>query len=191
MLLEDNYKTNFTDKELEDTAGKDKTRADVRATLLALNSIGDVKPVFTASQTTDYEKAAYKIVNNLSSLVKTEVAKVTEGTSANYADPTESSATDLQKWLFAAGRAVGDYKVIESTSTSTNSTTGEQTTTITNTWYCVEKTMVLDEELTKNAYYIKLTDDAEGTGADRRTEGRCHVHGTDRYQDPREVRRVG
>lgn len=159
------YETNFTKANVTDTAGKDKTRADVRATLLALNSIGDVKPVFTASQTTDYEKAAYKIVNNLSSLVKTEVAKVTEGTSANYADPTESSATDLQKWLFAAGRAVGDYKVIESTSTSTNSTTGEQTTTITNTWYCVEKTMVLDEELTKNAYYIKLTDDAEGTEA--------------------------
>ncbi len=153
------YKTNITDKEnITDTAGKDKTKADVLTTILALNEIGDAKAVFTSDQTGDYEKAAYSIVTSINTTASTEVKKVTESSSA-YADPTGSSATDLQKWLFGEGRKVGDTHVIETKSTSKDSTTGKETTTTTYTWYIVEDMMVLDTEKTKDAYYISLTDD--------------------------------
>ncbi len=151
------YKTNITDKSVEDAAGKDKTKADVLTTILALNEIGENKEIFTSDKTGAYEKAAYAIVTTINTTAATEVKKVTES-SAAYADPTGSSATDLQKWLFANGRKVGDYTVIEAKTTSKGSD-GKETTTTTYTWYIVEEVMVKDEEKTKDAYYIRLTDD--------------------------------
>lgn len=157
--FEDQYKAKITDKKVEDAAGKDQTKADVRTTLLALNSIGENKAVFTDKDTDAYKKAAYEIANTINSSVKTETAKVTE-TSAAWADPKGTSATDLQKWLFGDGRKAGDYTVLEAKSTTKDKTTGKDVTTITYTWYLVDETMVLDTEKTKNAYYILLSDDA-------------------------------
>ncbi len=151
------YKTNITDKKVEDTAGKDQTKADVLTTILALNKLGDAKEVFTSDKKGDYEKAAYTIVTSINTTAGTEVKKVAES-SAAYADPTGKNATDLQKWLFGAGRKKGDFTVLETKTTSEDSA-GKETTTTTYTWYIVEDVMVLDTELTKNAYYIRLTDD--------------------------------
>ena len=157
------YETNITKKDIEDTAGMEQTKADVKTTLLALNSIGDAKAVFTSSDTDAYKKAAYAIVTALNTTVSTETAKVKES-SAAWADPAGSSATDLQKWLFGTGRKAGDYTVLKTTSTSSSSSSSSSTTsTDTYTWYLVEETMILDTEKTKNAHYILLSDDAEGT----------------------------
>ena len=162
LKFDTNYKTNFTDKNVEDTAGKDTTKADVKTTILALNSIGDAKAVFKSDDTDAYKKAAYTVASLINTSIKTEFDKIKTGTSAAYADPKGASATDLQKWLFGDGRKVNDVNVIESKSTSKDSA-GKETTTYSYTWYLVEETMTLDTELTKNAYYILLSDDAEGT----------------------------
>ncbi len=154
----DLYKTNITDKKILDEAGQDKTKADVLTTVLALNEIGDAEAVFTSNQTSDYEKAAYTIANTIHTSAKTEVAKVTESSSA-YADPTGTSLTDLQKWLFGEGRKAGDYTVIKTETKSTDKTTGKETVTTSYTWYVVNETMVLNTEKTKDAYYILLSDD--------------------------------
>lgn len=164
------YKTNVTDKEIEDTAGTEQTKADVLTTILVLNDLAGkdengeaIKAVFTADDTDDYKKAAYTICNNINTKVKTELSNVKEST-AQWTDPTASSATELNKWLFGDGRKTGDTKIIETKSTSTDSTTGASTTTTSYTWYVVgEDVMKLDTEHTKNAYYVMLSDDAEGT----------------------------
>ena len=159
--FEANYKSNFTDKKVEDTAGKDKTKADVRTTLLSLFEVGENKAVFTDKDTDAYKKAAFGIVKAINSLVSNQ--KITETTSP-WSDPTSSSATDLQKWLFGDGRKTGDTKLIETKSTTKDKETGKETTTITYTWYIIgENVNKLDEEFTKNAHYIVLTDDKEGT----------------------------
>ena len=152
--FEDNYKTHFTDKDVEDTAGKDQTKADIRATLLAMNGIGENTTLhFVSTDTEAYKAAGYAIVKAINSLVS---AQTVSETTAPWADPKGTSATELQKWLFGEGRKEGDTKVIE-----TKTTSGETTTT-TYTWYIVEEdVMVLDEEFTKNAHYILLTDDAK------------------------------
>lgn len=156
------YKTNVTDKKIED-ADKDKTKADVLTTVLALNELTEDEAVFSSEDTDDYKKAAYTICTNINTKSKTELAKVKES-EAKWADPEATSATELQKWLFGAGRKEGDTKVIETKTTSKDSTTGKETTTYSYTWYVVgEDVMVLDEEHTKNAYYILLSDDEEGT----------------------------
>lgn len=157
--FEAQYKTNFTDAEVEDTAGQEQTKADVRTTLLAMNGVGDNEAVFTSNDTDDYKKAAFAIAKAINSSVTGQT--ITQNTSAAWADPTAATATELQKWLFGDGRKEGDTKVISTTSTSTGSD-GKQTTTTTYTWYIVEEdVLVRDEELTKNAHYILLTDDAE------------------------------
>ena len=157
--FEDQYKAKITDKNIEDAAGKDQTKADVRTTLLALNEIGENKAVFTDKDTDDYKKAAYELTTIINNSVKVETAKVTES-SAAWADPTGTSATDLQKWLFGDGRKAGDYTVLEAKSTSKDSTTGKDVTTTTYTWYVVDEAQALDTEKTKDAYYILLSDDA-------------------------------
>ena len=162
LKFKDQYKANFTDKKVEDTAGEEQTKADVRTTLLALNEIGDAKAVFTDKDTEDYKKAAYAIAKAINSSVSTETAKVKES-SAAWADPKGEKATDLQKWLFADGRKEGDTNLIE-TKTESKDKEGKTTTTYSYTWYIVEKdVMKLDEEHTKNAHYILLSDDKEGT----------------------------
>jgi len=161
--FETHYKTNFTDKKVEDTAGEDKTREDVKTTLLSLAGIEAYKDkaVFTDKKdASDYEKAGYAIVKTINTSVSTETAKIKEST-ANWSDPTAANATELNKWLFADGRKEGDFKVIETKNTSKDKD-GKETTTYTYTWCIVEENpMKLDEEHTKNAYYIQLTDDGE------------------------------
>ena len=162
------YKTNITDKKIEDTAGAEKTKADVLTTVLVLKELAgkdadgnDIKAVFTDKDTDAYKKAAYTICNNIVTSANTELNKVKEST-ANWADPKGTSATDLQKWLFGEGRKEGDTKIIETKTTSKDSTTGKDVTTTSYTWYIVGKdVMKLDTELTKNAYYIMLTDDGK------------------------------
>ncbi len=160
--FDDLYKKNITDKSITDEAGKDVTKANVHTTILALNEIGENQAVFKSDATSDFDEAAYTICTTINTSAKLEVDKVAESSSP-YAEATSSSATDLQRWLFGPGRKVGDYTVLETKSTSTDSTTGEETTVSTYTWYIVEEMMILDTELTKNAYYIKLTDDTAGT----------------------------
>ena len=161
--FEDQYNTNFTKTEVEDTAGKDKTKEDVKTTLLSLAGLEEYKDkaVFTDKDTDGYKKAAYAIVKAINSLVKAQTDKITEGGSAAWSDPKAENASELAKWLFADGRKEGDTKVIETKSTSKDSS-GKETTTYSYTWYLVEKdVMKLDEEYTKNAYYVQLTDDGK------------------------------
>ena len=161
------YKTNITDKKIED-ADQAKTKADVLTTVLvSLELAGkdadgnEIKAVFTKDDTDAYKKAAYTICNNITTSAKTELNKVKEST-AKWADPKGTSATDLQKWLFGEGRKEGDTKLIPTTTTSKDSTTGKDVTTTSYTWYIVSKdVMKLDDEHTKNAYYIMLTDDGK------------------------------
>ena len=111
--FESNYKTQITEKNIED-ADKEKTKADVRTTLLALNEVGDAEAVFKSDDTDAYKKACYNIANTINSTVKTQVAKVTE-TKKTWADATASSADDLTKWLFGdEGRKAGDTTVLKS-----------------------------------------------------------------------------
>ena len=161
------YKTNVTDKSIEDAAGAEQTKADVLTTILVLNGLAgkdadgnEIKAVFTAEDTDAYKKAAYTICTNINTTTKTELNNVKE-TTATWSDPTAASATDLNKWLFGEGRKTGDTKVIETKTTSKDSTTGKDVTTPTYTWYVVgDEVMKLDTEHTKNAYYVYLTDDA-------------------------------
>ena len=156
------YKTNITDKSIEDAAGAEQTKADVLTTILVLNALADeeTKAVFASTDTDDYKKAAYTICTNINTSAKTELNKVAES-SAKWSDPTASTASDLNKWLFGEGRKEGDTKIITATTTSKDSTTGKDVTTTTYTWYMVgEDVMKLDTEHTKNAYYVFVTDDA-------------------------------
>ena len=161
------YKTNVTDKSIEDAAGAEQTKADVLTTILVLNNLAgkdadgnEIKAVFTDKDTDAYKKAAYTICTNIKTSAATELNNVKE-TTATWSDPTASSATDLNKWLFGEGRKTGDTKVISTSTTKKDSTTGKDVTTTTYTWYLVgEDVMKLDTEHTKNAYYVYLTDDA-------------------------------
>ena len=162
------YKSNITDKKITDAAGAEQTKADVLTTILVLNGLAgkdadgnDIKAVFTDKDTDDYKKAAYTICNNIQTKAKTELNGVKE-TSANWSDPDAASATDLNKWLFGKGRQTGDTKLIATTTTKKDSTTGKDVTTTSYTWYVVgEDVMKKDTEHTKNAYYVYLTDDAK------------------------------
>ena len=156
------YKTNITDKSIEDAAGAEQTKADVLTTILVLNSLADegTKAVFAATDTDAYKKAAYTICTNINTTAKTELNKVA-GSSAKWSDPTATTASELNKWLFGDGRKEGDTKIISSTTTTKDTTTGKDVTTTTYTWYVVgEDVMKLDTECTKNAYYVFVTDDA-------------------------------
>ncbi|MBR5124346.1 MAG: hypothetical protein IKU90_04370, partial [Clostridia bacterium] len=77
------YKTNITNKNIEDAAGTEKTKADVTTTVLALNGLAgkdadgkDITAVFTDKDTDAYKKAAYTICNNINTKTKTELSKV-------------------------------------------------------------------------------------------------------------------
>ena len=176
------YKELITDTNITDEAGKEQTRADVLATVLAWEELSEEEPVFTANaddtgdeaeteaETGDTEKgtdkdtpanyneAGYRIATAISSSAKEQFSKIYDTGSTSYADPAGASATELQKWLFGDGRSVGDVNVITKESTGSD---GKTTTTV--TWYMVNEVMVRDEEKTKNAYYAELKDDAEGT----------------------------
>ena len=155
------YKTNITDKKVETTATTEQTKTDVLTTILVLNGLAEegTKAVFSATDTDAYKKAAYTICSNINTTAKTELNKVT-GSSSTWSDPTAANATDLIKWLFGEGRKEGDTKLISTTTTTKDSTTGKDVTTTTYTWYVVGEVMKLDTELTRNAYYVFVTDDA-------------------------------
>lgn len=177
--FEDQYKANFTDKNVADKVNKEQTKADIRITLLALAEVAEYKEVITDKETDDYEKAAYAIVKAVNKLVSTQTAKITEGSSPwvdinpKKEDGTEDTEavkklSTLQKWLFDAGRKAGDVTVEANTSTSTSSD-GKETTNTTYTWYLVDETNILDTELTKNAYYILLSDDGDDVKENKKT----------------------
>ncbi|MBQ9780156.1 MAG: hypothetical protein IJW00_04345 [Clostridia bacterium] len=129
---------------------------------------------FTSADKEGYKKAGYEIVTAIKSAITTETGKISQDASTAYVDLSDEDAakkaTDLQKWLFGEGRKVGDVKVITTEKTSTDKD-GKETKTTTNTWYVVTKVMFLDEEKTKDAYYLTFTDDkkdekATGTEAE-------------------------
>ena len=171
--FEAQYKTNITDKSIED-ADKDKTRADVRTTLLAMNEIGDAKAVFTKDDTDAYKKACYKIANTINSTVKGEVSKVAES-DQKYSDPKAATASDLAKWLFGdTARKAGDTTVIK---TETKDKDGKVTAT-TYTWYVVEESMKVDTEKTKDMHYVLLSGDKEGTENGKTAEQKAEAFWT-------------
>ena len=156
--FEEQYKLNITDKGIDvKDVTKETTKADVRTTLLAMNTIGDAKAVFTSTDTDDYKKAAYTIANALNTDLKKEIAKVTE-TTKTWTNPEASSTSDVLKYVFGKGRVEGDRKLVSTTTTKD----GKDTTTY--TWVLIGKdVMKLDTEKTKDAHYIVLSDDKEGT----------------------------
>ena len=178
------YKELITDTNITDEAGKEQTRADVLATVLAWAELSEEEPVFTANSDdtgdkaeaeaeteaetgntekeadkdapADYNEAGYRIATAISASATGQFDKIYDTGSASYADPAGESATDLEKWLFGDGRSVGDVNVI-----TKETTDSKNNTTTTATWYMVSEIMVRDEEKTKNAYYAELTDDAK------------------------------
>lgn len=171
--FEAQYKTNITDKSIED-ADKDKTRADVRTTLLAMNEIGDAKAVFTKDDTDAYKKACYNIANTINSTVKGQVNAVAES-DQKYSDPKAATASDLAKWLFGdTARKAGDTTVIK---TETKDKDGKVTAT-TYTWYMVEESMKVDTEKTKDMHYVLLSGDKEGTENGKTAEQKAEAFWT-------------
>ena len=153
---DDLYKVNFTDKKVTDSDAT-KTKNDVRTTLLALNKIGDAEEVFKSTDTDDYKKAAYAIVKAINTDLSKEIAKVKETTSG-WVDPEAPTTSNLLKFVFGEGRKEADREMISTTTTKD----GKETTTY--TWVLIGKdVMKLDTEKTKNAYFIQLSGDKEGT----------------------------
>ncbi|MBQ9162175.1 MAG: hypothetical protein IJX74_02760 [Clostridia bacterium] len=149
------YKTKFTDANVED-ADAEKTKADILETIKAENKQeGEYEAVFTSKGEGDYNKAAYEIVKSISTDVATQLKSVTADKSASYTDPTDSKATDLEKFLFDATTVKGTVKIIEATSG-----TGDTAKT-TYTYYIAKDILSLDMECTKNAGYLLLKDDAD------------------------------
>ncbi len=148
------YKKYITDAKITDE-NAEKTKADILTTILSMAKIGDNKAVFFSSDKDTYKKACYDIAKAIYDTTK--LASFCNGTAAStaYADPAGKSATDLQKWLFDSARKDGDFKAIKNS--STNSSTGAVTTTY--TFYMADDLMILDEAKTRDAYFVKLTDD--------------------------------
>lgn len=176
-LLEDGftaaYKKQFTDADVVDTAGEEKTKETVLASLLYRAKLTEEKTAFDAAWDDEdsdvtlegYAKAGDQVVKTIYTTIKTQIDKINEEGSVSYAKEDQS---DLQKWLFAEGRQNNDVTVIMSKSESTDSTTGLTTTTETYTWYLVpdvEKVMIYDTEKTKDGYYIQLKDDTSSSTA--------------------------
>lgn len=153
---DDLYKVNFTDKKVTDSDAT-KTKNDVRTTLLALNKIGDAEEVFKSTDTDDYKKAAYAIVKAINTDLSKEIAKVKE-TTTGWTDPDAETTSSVLKFVFGDGRKAGEVHLASTTTTKD----GKETTTY--TWVLIgEDIMKCDEEKTKNAYFIQLSDDKEGT----------------------------
>ena len=183
--FDSNYTAKIEGKNLEGAPSKEQTRADVLATVLAKNNIGDSKEVLKDKETDAYKKAAYEIVTEVNKAVTSECNKISYGASAPYteipklesgaidtAKVEEQKLTDLQVWLFGEKRQAKETKVITTTSTKTGSD-GTETTTTTVTWYMIEDPEVLDEEHTKNIHYIELNDDEEGVENPRKAQAKA------------------
>lgn len=160
--FESNYKALITDAKVETEAAADETRADVLATIKKWQGMTTEAGKFDKTSADDkYVAAGYNIATAINTEITSQFGRINENGSANYADPNGEKATDLQKWLFADGRAAGDTNVIATTTSSTDSE-GKPTTTTTYTWYMVGDVMKLDTDKTRAAYYALLADDAEG-----------------------------
>ena len=183
--FDSNYTAKIEGKNLEGAPSKEQTRADVLTTVLAKNSIGDNKEVFTDKDTDAYKKAAYEIVVEVNKAVTSESNKISYSASAAYTEipKLESGAidtdkvkaqklTELQVWLFGEKRQAKDTKVITATNTTTGSD-GKEITTTTVTWYMIEDPEVLNEEKTKNIHYIELNDDEEGVENPRKAQAKA------------------
>ncbi len=171
------YKSVFTDKGITD-ADKDQTKKDVLATILHWDSLdeghGDeghkepafgVKPSEEKTDEDKYKTAGYNLATALNTDIQKELAKVNESGKSYYADPTASSATDAQKWLFDAGRKSGDHTVI-TTETKSTGKDGKETTTKHCYWYLIAKDediMQIDTEKTRKGFYVELTDDTDSS----------------------------
>ncbi len=183
---DEQYKKYFQvkDAEVEDT-DKDKTKADILTTVLAMNGLTEEKEVFTAADASGkdaYKQAARKVATGINTStstnkvsLKNEVEKITKRadktpTETAYVDLSKTpesgtSYSDLQKWLFKTDRKTDDFEAIKSTSTSTSTST---TTTTTYTFYIAKDICKWDTdkavEFTKDVFYVKLTDDATEAG---------------------------
>ena len=155
--FEDQYKVNFEAEGKEIEADKAKVKADVRTTLLALNEIGDAKAVVTEKDTDAVKKATYAIVKAINTDLSKEIAKIKE-TTTGWVDPDAESTSAVLEFVFDATTTAGKY----GTPSETTTKDGKETTTY--TWVLIgEDVMKRDEEKTKNAYFIQLSDDKEGT----------------------------
>ncbi len=161
------YKDKITDAKVETEDDKAAVQAKVTETLKAIFDLDEeATEHFKSTDTKDYAKAAYAIVDGIKKDLDTQFAKITKDNSSAYTDLSDETvaknATDLQKWLFGDGRAVGDVTVIKVETESTSSSSSTATTkTTTYTWYAVTEVMVIDTEKTKDAYFAQLADDTK------------------------------
>ena len=124
-----------------------------------------VKPSEEKTDEDKYKTAGYNLATALNTDIQKELAKVNESGKSYYADPTASSATDAQKWLFDAGRKSGDHTVI-TTETKSTGKDGKETTTKHCYWYLIAKDediMQIDTEKTRKGFYVELTDDTDSS----------------------------
>ncbi|MBE6558425.1 MAG: hypothetical protein E7661_05390 [Ruminococcaceae bacterium] len=114
---------------------------------------------FSSSDTDAYQKAGYQIFTTILSALRSEINKISLDVSDFYVDLNDEdafdAATDLQKWLFDPGRKVGDFTVREEVQYHTSSG-GSYMITNKYRWCAVTKVMVIDDEKTKDAYFVKL-----------------------------------
>ncbi len=129
------------------------------------------KKYFSTAGTTDFSKKCNTIFTSIKSSLNTEINKISTESSASYVDLSDEeaakNATAIQKWIFAEGKAVGDYHIVEETKEATETT--PKTTTY--TWCLITKTMEIDKEKTRDVYLATLTDPkkTEGTGTTAET----------------------
>ena len=165
------YKDKITDAKVETEDDEAAVKAKVVETLKAIYELGeDFTEHFKSSDTDTYKKAGYQIVDGIKSTLDTQFKNIKEDQSTAYVDLSDETAaknaSELVKWLFGDGRAVGDKTVIKEEKTTSNNSSSSSsststTTTTTYTWYLVTDTMVIDTEKTKDAYYFQLADDKD------------------------------
>ncbi len=163
------YAEKITDK-IKTDDDKATVQSKVAETLKAIYEMDEeATEHFKSTDTDDYLKAAYAIVDGIKKELDTQFGKINEAGSSAYTDLSDETvaknATDLQKWLFGDGRTAGDATVIKvettSSSSSSSSSSSTPTKTTTYTWYAVTDTMVIDTEKTKDAYFAQLADDTK------------------------------
>ncbi len=172
--IEANYKrcyTKFFQGEIPvEDPDPEKTRENVRLTILSLMELCDDDPVLTDDGDDSYSVATMKMVNAiLASAVDEEENTVREMLElftepddmtverVTYTDPADKKATPLSQWLFLDGRQTGDFKAISV------QTTTDQTVTTLYTLCIAKDVLLLDTEKTCDAYYVRLTDDPVST----------------------------
>lgn len=165
-------------KAAEEAEAESETEAESEAESEAETETGDkeddkeepkaekCKKYFSTAGTTDFSKKANTIFTSIKSSLNSEINKINSEASASYVDLSDeeaaAKATAIQKELFKTGKKVGDFGVAEDVKEATETT--PKTTTY--TWYLITKTMVLDEEKTRDVYLATLTDPKKTDGTD-------------------------